>query len=330
MTTILAGDIGGTSTRLRLFDVGEQRELSTQVFRSGDFDGLAPICQQFLSGRTIDAAAFGIAGPVLDGRVATTNLPWLIEGAQLGRQLGTERVALLNDLEALALGALHLPRSSLHVLQTGVPRQGTIAVVAAGTGLGQAQLFWDGKRHIPGATEGGHVEFAPHDDQDQALLVYARRRLEALGAGQHVSWERLVSGPGLGWIFDFLVASKACQPDPQVLAELSHADPGSVIGKAAVEQRCPASEQAVQWFVRLYARQAGNFALSILATGGVLLGGGIAPKILPLLTGDHFRKQFADKGRYVGLLQQIPIAVVLDQNAGLLGAQVAATQLLTN
>ncbi|MBI5608097.1 MAG: glucokinase, partial [Deltaproteobacteria bacterium] len=187
MATVLAGDIGGTSTRLRLVDAESRRTLDARVFRSGDYPGLEPICQQFLAGRPIAAAGFGIAGPVLDGRVTTTNLPWHIEQRGLAHALGVPHLALLNDLEALALGALHLPKSSLHVLQTGVPRQGTIAVVAAGTGLGQAQLFWTGERHLPGATEGGHVEFAPADAEDQALLDFARGRLVAQGAGPHVA-----------------------------------------------------------------------------------------------------------------------------------------------
>ncbi len=328
MATVLAGDIGGTSTRLRLVDAQTRRKLDAQVFRSGEFAGLEPICLQFLAGRTIAAAAFGIAGPVLDGCVTTTNLPWRIEQRELARALGVPQAALLNDLEALALGALHLPKSALHVLQVGVPRQGTIAVVAAGTGLGQAQLFWTGERHLPGATEGGHVEFAPADADDQDLLDFARTKLVGQGAGPHVSWERLVSGPGLVLILEFLMQVKGLEPHAQVRAALGGPEAGASIGQAAVAGTCPVALRAVQWFLRLYARQAGNFALSILATGGVLLGGGIAPKILPLLTDASFVQHFADKGRYVGLLQQLPIAVVLDQNAGLLGAEVAAVRLL--
>lgn len=331
MTTFLSGDIGGTKTHLALHDAQhpDAPPLRAATYASQQYRGLEAICAEFL--RPEDrpqSAAFGIAGPVLDGKVTTTNLPWVVDPRVLAPCIGTSRIALLNDLEALALGALHLPAAALHPLQVGVTRPGHIAVLAAGTGLGQAQLFWDGARHRPGATEGGHVEFAPADDDDRDLLAYARRRLVAQGAGDHVSWERLVAGPGLGWIAQFLCEHRGMAFAPHLQAELGGQDLGAVVGRAAVEGSCPLSVAAVRWFVRLYARQAGNFALTIMALGGVMLGGGIAPKILPLLDTAEFRAHFCAKGRYRTLMEQVPVTVILDQQAGLKGAAIAAFSLL--
>lgn len=330
MTTFLSGDIGGTKTHLALHDADNPvAPLRTATFASRDWPGLEALCAAFLQpGDAPQSAAFGIAGPVLDGRVVTTNLPWIVDPAPLSAAIGTPRIALLNDLEALALGALHLPAADLHVIQPGTRRPGHVAVLAAGTGLGQAQLFWDGARHRPGATEGGHVEFAPADEADQELLAWARLRLQRAGAGSHVSWERLVAGPGLGWIAEFLRDHRGLSFDPAVEPLMHGEDIGAQVGQAGVDGRCALCREAVRYFVRLYARQAGNFALTIMALGGVLLGGGIAPKILPLLDSEAFREAFCAKGRYQSLMAQLPVSVILDQQAGLKGAAIAAFSLL--
>ena len=337
MQVVLAGDIGGTKTHLALYgrDQPLDKPLRTASFVSRRYAGLAEICAEFLQpGDEVDTAAFGIAGPVLEERVVTTNLPWVIEAeslrAALGLPAGTPpRLRLFNDLEAMALGALHLPPWSRHQLQAGVRRHGHIAVLAAGTGLGQAQLFWDGVRHLPGATEGGHVEFAPSNEREVKLLSYVRTRLEAGQLGSHVSWERIASGPGLATLFQFLCDEEGMQPIAEVTAELGTGDLSALVGRFGIEAKCPVCREAVQWFARLLGRQAGNWALSLMAVGGVLIGGGVAPKLLPALSGPEFRSAFMDKGRYSQLMAELPIHVILDERAGLYGAVVAARQLLS-
>lgn len=338
MQVILAGDIGGTKTHLALYaqEGSLDKPLRTETFVSRRFADLTAICRAFLRPQDVlHAAAFGIAGPVLAGRVVTTNLPWVIEGQALAEALGLARgdgvrLRLLNDLEAMALGALHLPPWARHQLQAGTRRHGHIAVLAAGTGLGQAQLFWDGVRHLPGATEAGHVDFAPSDDREVALLRFARARLQAEGLGSHVSWERIASGPGLALLWRFLVEVEGLQPSAAVRAELAEGDASAVVGRHGVDGSCPVCTEAVRWFCHLLGRQAGNWALSLMAVGGVLIGGGVAPKLLPALSKGDFLEAFADKGRYRQLMSELPIDVILDERAGLYGAVVAARQLLSN
>lgn len=338
MQVTLAGDIGGTKTHLALYprDGALDKPLRAATFVSRRYADLAEICREFLEpGDNLDAAAFGIAGPVLAGRVVTTNLPWVIESHALAAALGLDRgggprLRLLNDLEAMALGALHLPPWSRHQLQRGVRRHGHIAVLAAGTGLGQAQLFWDGVRHLPGATEGGHVEFAPSDDREIGLLRFARARLQAEHGDGHVSWERVASGPGLALLFRYLVEVEGAAPAPEVLQAIDNGDPSAAIGGFGVQGSCPVCVEAVRWFARLLGRQAGNWALSLMAVGGVLIGGGVAPKLLSVLGGRDFLDSFADKGRYRKLMAELPVDVILDERAGLYGAAVAARQLLSN
>ena len=338
MQVILAGDIGGTKTHLALYsrDGALDKPLRSDTFVSRRYLDLADICRAFLQpGDRLDAAAFGIAGPVIGGRVVTTNLPWVIEAETLGHALQLDRsqgtrLRLLNDLEAMALGALHLPPWSRHQLQRGTRRHGHIAVLAAGTGLGQAQLFWDGVRHLPGATEGGHVEFAPSDEREVGLLRYVRARLMAENLGTHVSWERIASGPGLAVLFRYLVEVEGMVPSAQGLEALSAGDPSAVVGSCGLQGSCPVCAEAVHWFARLLGRQAGNWALSLMSIGGVLIGGGVAPKLLPVLAGRDFLDAFADKGRYRELMTELPVDVILDERAGLYGAAVAARQLLSN
>ncbi|MFZ4577146.1 MAG: glucokinase [Myxococcota bacterium] len=323
--TVLAGDIGGTKTHLALYrSISNRSELlRDHVFPSRDFQALEDVIASFLgAGQTVDAAAFGIAGPVVDGRVTTTNLPWIVSPEGVGAACGTSRVALLNDLESTALGALDLPADRFRVLQPGVRRPGHIAVIAAGTGLGQAFLFWDGQRFRPAATEGGHADFAPTTPEDERLLAFVRRQFG------HVSWERLVSGPGLNVIFRCLVEELGHPVAPSVLARLPGADPGTVIGQAALTGECVTCTAAVDWFVRLYGTQAGNLALTVMSFGGVWLGGGIVAKLLPRFVHGPFLQAFAAKGRYQGLLRQIPVHAILEPQTSLFGARRAALELL--
>lgn len=271
----------------------------------------------------IAAAAFGIAGPVVDDAVQTTNLPWHIGGASLRERLGTPHVRLLNDLEAIAYGALVLPDEQLHTLNAGVPRPGNRAVIAAGTGLGQALLFWDGTRHVPVATEGGHADFAPRDEVEHDLLRWLERKYDG-----HVSYERTVSGHGLVNIFEFLDEHCGIPVADETRRRFASEDRAAVIGAQGIAGSCPASVAAVERFVAIYGAQAGNLALTVMATGGVYIGGGIVGKMLPVVTRGGFLDAFTAKGRYERLLREIPIWIIRDPDAGLLGAADVAARLV--
>ena len=324
---VLAGDIGGTKTDLALYGAdtsGRWSAVRAQVFASRDFQGLEAVLEQFVTaGDEIAAAAFGIAGPVVDEQVVTTNLPWVVSAAHLRGVLDTNRVRLLNDLEATALGALYLAPESLLTLNVGRERPGNRAVIAAGTGLGQAILFWDGTRHRPVATEGGHADFAPRDEEEMALLRFLQSRF-----GAHVSYERIVSGPGLLNVFEFLTRERGMRVEDAILARMEHEDPSAVVGAAAVDGSCATCVEAVRIFVGVYGAQAGNLALATMATGGVYVGGGIAPKMLPRIQDGPFMAAFTGKGRYAELLAEIPVHIVLDPLTGRIGAAHAAAALL--
>jgi glucokinase len=327
MRLVLAGDIGGTKTDLAIYAAGRSGALAVVregTFPSRQYKGLDKLVEEFLAveGETIRAAAFGIAGPVLADRVKTTNLPWVVRRANLARLLGTESVRLMNDLESMAYGGLFLQPKQVRRLARGKRREGTIAVIAAGTGLGQGFLFWDGERHHPVGTEGGHTDFAPRDDKELALLVYLQRKFS------RVSYERVLSGPGLFNIFSFFDEELGHPVSPRVRERLRSEDPGAVIGESGVAGTCPTSVEAVETFVSLYGAQAGNLALAVMAFGGVLVGGGIARKLLPKMTNGPFMRSFLDKGRYRELMSTIPVGILMNPRTALLGAAHAAAELL--
>jgi glucokinase len=317
---ILAGDVGGTKTRLAFNDPDRELALvAEETFASQEQAGLEEIAGEFRARHPhkIARAAFGIAGPVIENRVQTTNLPWLVDAARLARALdlpGASHVILLNDLEATAWSLAALDPSQVCVLHAGAPRaRGNRAIVAAGTGLGQAALYWDGKRHRPFATEGGHSAFAPRDELEDGLLRHLR-----LEHGTHVSWERVLSGPGLVAIYAYLRGlSGGAEED---LAQGNGEDPAAAISKAALEGRSPLAERALERFAALYGSQAGNLALTVLASGGVYLAGGIAPKVLPILERPGFLDAFLDKGRLRPFLEAVPVRVILDDRAPIYGA----------
>ena len=316
---ILAGDIGGTSTRLALFEVagGPLRAIARERYLSRNYPGLAAIVREFTSAnqRDLDAACFGIAGPVREGRVETPNLPWVIEAASLATQLRLPRVTLLNDLEANAWGVFTLDDADFATLSTGVPAaDGNAAIISAGTGLGEAGYHWDGSTLRPFASEGGHADFAPHDELTVELYRWLHRRYG------HVSWERVVSGPGLVNIYKFLRDVKRIT-EPTVLTEAIRAgDPAAAISKAALDETSELAVAALDLFVALYGAEAGNLALKMKATRGVWLGGGIAPKILARLTRPGFLEAFRDKGRFHAFLEAIPVRVILNDETALRGA----------
>ncbi|MGH7858153.1 MAG: glucokinase [Candidatus Binatia bacterium] len=324
---VLAGDIGGTKTNLALYEVAggrELRPLREQSFPSREYRGLEDVLAEFEKEDTerIAAAAFGIAGPIVDGKVTTTNLPWRVERESLSRVLGTAHVRLMNDLETTAYGALFLPADKIHVLHEGKARRGNAAVIAAGTGLGQAFLYWDGARHHPMGTEGGHADFAPRDEIEIGLLRFLRKHYS------RVSYERVLSGPGLYNIFRYLTEDLGKRIDPDVAERLRiEGDDSAVIGEAGVSGHCRTCEEAVDLFVSVYGAQAGNLALAGLAVAGVYVGGGIVTKLLPKVTSGRFMDSFISKGRYVEMMSEIPVRIILDPKTSLLGAAQAACDL---
>lgn len=316
---ILAGDIGGTHTRLALFTVKGERLTSAieETFPSRAYSGLAEIVSQFMSAHklSVSSACFGIAGPVRHGRSETTNLPWVVEARQLASALGIPIVLLINDLEANAYGIATLEPSEWVVLNAGAPNAvGNAAVIAAGTGLGEAGLYWDGKSYRPFATEGGHTDFAPRTALEVELLRFLLVRFE------RVSYERVLSGPGLLNIYQFLRDTGRGEEPAWLTEELRHQDPAAAITQAALADQCALCEQALDLFVSLYGAEAGNLALKIMATGGVFVGGGIAPKIIPRLTTSTFMEAFLAKGRMRPVLEAIPVRVILNDRAALFGA----------
>ncbi|GAB1233115.1 glucokinase [Ferrigenium sp. UT5] len=320
----LTGDIGGTKTRLALAEVdGTRVEIRReQSFASQQYPTFDALLGEFLGDTgAVRAAAFGVAGPV-NGRVAqATNLPWRLEADALQTRFGFARCHLLNDLEATAWGIPALGDADLLTLQAGTPgAQGNQAVIAAGTGLGEAGLYWDGQRHHPFASEGGHATFAPRNALEVALLQHLQQQRE------HVSWERVVSGMALPDLYSFLRQHRHA-PLPDWLAQdVPGANAAAAISTAALQQRDPLCVETLDWFVALYGAEAGNLALKTMSRGGLFIGGGIAPKILPLLQTGGFLAAFNDKGRMRPLLQAMPVKVILNDRAALYGPALFAAQ----
>lgn len=330
---ILAGDVGGTKTVVALYELTDAgiREIRAREFASQKYPSLEAILSEFLDlGVTLpQVACFGVAGPIVDGKVQITNLPWRLDERTLAAFTQGRRAKLLNDLEATAYGMLFLRDEELAVLLEGQNprREGNVAVIAAGTGLGEAFLYWDGKRYHPVASEGGHTSFSPQSEEEIDLLRYLRQRTPG-----HVSWERLLSGPGFHDIYSFLRdTGRELEPDwlrdQMDAAESAGHSSNEHITAAGLAHSCPLAERTLDLFVRLYGAEAGNLALKCLAMGGVYIGGGIAPKILPALRGGAFQRSFVQKGRFADLLASLTVRVSLNPRTGLLGAAHFARQL---
>ena len=324
--TLLAGDVGGTKTALALFDKGERGlvPLRDETLPSREFPSLEAAIARFLGTGPrppIDAACLGVAGPVVDGRCVATNLPWIIDERALAASIPAARVKLLNDLEVAAHGVLELPEQELQTLQAGTARRGHMVLIAAGTGLGEALIVHDDDRRIVIASEGGHADFAPRDDVEEDLLRFLRKEFG------RVSLERILSGPGLFNVYRFLRDTGWARESAAVAARMRAGDPGAVVTEMALAGRDPICAKALDIFVSVYGAEAGNLALKAMAVGGVLIGGGIAPRILPRLTAGAFVTAFRDKGRLAGLMEAIPIRVALNPRAPLLGAARVAASL---
>jgi len=323
---ILAGDIGGTHTRIALFsqEADRLRLGLEKVYPSREHKSLDEILGIFLrdSGASIDQACFGIAGPVLHGRHSTPNLPWVGDAAALAKQLRIHAVWLINDLQAHASGIDDLEPTDLIHLNSAASAEGNAALIAAGTGLGEAGLYWDGAHRHVFPCEGGHSDFAPRNDSEIGLLQYLLKKFG------RVSYERVLSGPGLKNIYDFLRDSKL-EAEPQWLQdELRQAnDQVAVISKHGVEAKASICERSLDMFVSVYGAEAGNLALKLMATGGVFISGGIAAHIVPKITQPPFMQAFVAKGRLQPLLEAIPVKIIINDRVGLIGAaRYAATE----
>ena len=316
---IIAGDVGGTKCNIALFSEknGTLDIVFRQRFASKDFAKFDLIIKEFtcqaaphLNGQTVRAAGFGVAGPVINNRIHATNLPWVIDSETLSSELGVKTIALMNDLGAWGHSLEHLAPEDFVVLNKGNPVDGASrALLAAGTGLGESILFWDGKRYRVVPSEGGHSDYAPHTDQQVELLQFMRKRYP------QVSWELILSGRGFRTLHEFLspTTKHPVFDDPD-------ADPAPFITKTGLSGQCPVCVQTLDLWTEIYGAEAGNLALKVLALGGVYVAGGIAIKILPKIKDGTFFKFFKDKWHFTEMLNNIPVSVVLNESAPLIGA----------
>jgi len=321
-TAVLAGDIGGTKTNLAIFtsEAGLHAPLAEATFPSGDYPSLEVLVREFFSrtGKTVDRASFGVAGSVVNGQAKITNLPWIMDEANLAKALGLSSVHLLNDLLAFAHAVPFLTEKDLRVLNKGrAVSGGAMAVVAPGTGLGEAYLTWDGTKYRAYASEGGHADFAPSNAIETGLLQYLFERFE------HVSYERVCSGSGLVNIYEYLKDSGYAE-EPDWLAEelVSAHDRAPIIVKAALDEGGPCSlcQATLNTFISILGSEAGNMALKVMASGGVYLGGGIPSRMISALESGPFMEAFRRKGRMSRLMEGIPVHVILNPKVALLGA----------
>ncbi len=310
---ILAGDIGGTHTRLAIFENGKM-VVPEKKFLSRQYSGLEEIIAKYLHSQKVEKACFGVAGPVQEGVCKATNLPWIIDSSKIAKALQISSVSLLNDLEANAYGISVLKQGELLLLQKGNPKQkGNQALIAAGTGLGEAGLYWDGNKHHPFACEGGHADFGPKNEIEIELLIHLKKKFS------HVSYERVVSGPGIHSIYQFLIETGREKRSPQLEVEMEKHDSSAVISEWGRLNKDPGCVHAIDIFLSVYGAEAGNLALKFLSLGGFYIGGGIAPNLIEKMKGG-FLSSFSAKGRFKSLLESIPIWVIMNDNAALLGA----------
>jgi glucokinase len=315
---ILAGDVGGTKVHLALYDFinGKLEYSRDERYPAKEYNGLEEIVKEFLSADKVTAACFGVPGPVRDGRLRLTNLPWTIDSRELSADLGIEHVFLINDLEANGYGVAELAADQIYTLSEGDASQiGNRALLAAGTGLGEGLLIWNGHSHTPYPSEGGHTDFAPRNEDEIDLLRFLKQKYNG-----RISCERVVSGMGLTNIYYFLREVRGID-EPAWLAErIASEDPNAVITELALAAKSEICEKALDMFVSAYGSEAGNLALKLLSVGGVYIGGGIAPRILEKLKDGTFMKAFTDKGRLSQLLVNTPVRVILESKTALMGA----------
>ena len=315
---ILAGDVGGTKVDLALYDFtnGKLKYTRDKVYPAKEYSGLEAIVREFLAADKVTAACFGVPGPVRDGRLRLTNLPWTLDSRELASDLGIDHVFLINDLEANGYGVAELSAEQVFTLSEGDASQmGNRALIAAGTGLGEGFLVWNGHSHVPYPSEGGHTDYAPRNEDEFDLLRFLKQKYNG-----RISFERVVSGMGLTNIYEFLREVRGLE-EPAWLAErMAEEDPNAVITELALAAKSEICEKAMDMFVSAYGAEAGNLALKVLSVGGLYVGGGIAPRILEKLKDGAFMKAFTDKGRLSQLLVNMPVRIILESRAALLGA----------
>ncbi|MBN1993982.1 MAG: glucokinase [Anaerolineae bacterium] len=318
---LLAGDIGGTKTNLAIFETGDTLQVKTETtFKSADYPNLEAIVREFLAdtGATVNKAVFGVAGPVVKGRSRITNLPWVISESSLRENSNVPVVKLLNDLEAIGYAVPHLPADDLAMLnsdQMDTGQGGNKAIIAPGTGLGEAVLFAHNGHYYVLASEGGHTDFGPKNSLEIELLRYLQGKFD------HISYERVCSGNGIPNIYAFLKDRQVVSANAQIDAQINRAnDPTPIIIQNGLAGTCELCQTVVDMFVSILGAEAGNLALKVMATGGLYLGGGIPPRILPRLQDGTFMAAFTNKGRFAEILVRIPIYVILNNKAPLLGA----------
>jgi len=317
---VLAGDIGGTKTNLALFHAGrnELKPIAEKKFASGEYTSVAAIIDAFIAEHNVDIPqriCLGVAGPVLDGRAELTNLDWVVDSEQLLNHFQVENVSLINDLEAIAYGLSEIGQKHLVQLSKGNPlAKGNMAIIAPGTGLGQAGLFWDGKYYHPFPTEGGHCDFSPRTQEDFDLFKF----LEAMYGV--VSWEKLISGPAIVDIFTFLNKSRTNATPLWLEEQLSTDDAAAAISGAAADDKDEICVKTMELFVKYLARECSNLVLKMKATGGLFIAGGIPPKIVDLIRRNDFFKHFMDCDRMQHLLEEVPVFIVKNEKTGLIGA----------
>lgn len=315
---ILAGDVGGTKVNLAIYDFanGKLEFVRDKTYWAKDYSGLQEIVKDFVISEKITSACFGVPGPVRDGRLRLTNLPWTLDSRELAVNLKIDYVFLINDLQANGYGIAELSSEQIYTLSAGDPRQmANRALISAGTGLGEAFMIWDGRDYVPYPSEGGHSDFAPRNDDEIDLLRFLK-----LKYGGRISFERVVSGQGLTNIYEFLREVRGLEESAELAERMASEDPNAVITELALAAKSEICEKTLDMFVSAYGAEAGNLALKVLSLGGLYVGGGIAPRILEKLKDGTFMKAFTDKGRLSQLLVNTPVRVILESKTALMGA----------
>jgi len=315
---ILAGDVGGTKVHLALFDFTEGKLTHTRdkQYPAREYGGLEEIVREFMAADKASAACFGVPGPVREGRLRLTNLPWTLDSRELSTHLEIDYVFLINDLEANGYGIGELDAKQIYTLSEGDASQmGNRALISAGTGLGESFLVWNGRAHTPYPSEGGHCDFAPRNEDEIDLLRFLRQKYNG-----RISFERVVSGQGLTNVYEFLREVRGVEEPAWLAARMANEDRNAVITELAMAAKSEICEKTTDMFVSAYGAEAGNMALKILSVGGLYVGGGIAPRILEKLKDGTFMKAFADKGRLSQLLLHMPVRVILESRTALIGA----------
>ncbi len=316
---ILAGDVGGTKVHLALYDFSNGKLTYTREerFPAKDYPGLEAIVKEFLGADQATAACFGVPGPVRDGRLRLTNLPWTLDSRELTLSLSIPHVFLINDLEANGYGIAELGPDQIYTLSDGDTSQiGNRALIAAGTGLGEGLLIWNGHAHMPFPSEGGHADYSPRNEDEIDLLRFLKQKYSG-----RISWERVVSGMGMTSIYEFLRDVRGMEEPGWLAEQMTEAgDPNSVITELGLTAKSEICERALDMFVSAYGAEAGNLALKVLSVGGLYIGGGIGPRILEKLKDGTFLRAFQDKGRLSQLLINMPVRVILESRAAVLGA----------